>query len=323
MKVVITGGAGFLGRTLAAALLARGVLAGPSGAPEEIDEVVLFDVGRRSNRLDRQLRGVVGDVTDRQQVETLIDRSDCSVFHLASVVSGGAEQDFDLAMQVNLQGGLNVLEACRARAVRGRLVFASSLAAYGGAELPAAVTDLTKLTPRSTYGTTKAVLELLVNDYARKGFVDGRGARLPTVIIRPGEPNLAASSWCSSILREPLAGKPYALPVPPETRTIVAGVRTAVEGLIALHDAPASSLGDDRTLNFPGLSVTAQDLVDALVPFGADRPLGEISVQRDPAVEAIVSGWPQQMSADRARALGVPSDESLGAIVRAYLAHDC
>ena len=268
---------------------------------------------------DQRVTSVAGDVADRDQVRALVDRDHCSVFHLASVVSGGAEQDFDLAMRVNLEGGLSVLEACRARASAGRLVFASSMAAYGGAALPATVTDLTKLTPQSTYGTTKAMLELLVNDYARKGFVDGRGARLPTVIIRPGKPNLAASSWCSSICREPLAGRPYALPVPLETRTLVTGVRTAVEGLIVLHDAEASALGDDRTLNFPSLSVTAQEMIDALEPFGADHPLGEIRVQRDPTVEAIVSGWPQRMSAERADTLGIASDEGLDAIVRDYL----
>lgn len=322
MKVVITGGSGFLGLRLTEALLERGLLVGRSGTPDEVEEVVLFDVGEAPAGLDPLVSSIAGDIADRRQVDALIDRADTSVFHLASVVSAGAEQDFDLAMRVNLEGGLNVLEACRARAPGARLVFASSMAAYGGAALPELVTDLTKLTPGSTYGTTKAILELLVNDYTRKGFIDGRGARLPTVIIRPGKPNLAASSWCSSIFREPLAGTPYALPVPLETRTIVAGVTKAIEGLIVLHDAEAAELGDDRTLSFPSLSVTASEMVEALEPYGTERALGEITVEPDPSVEAIVSGWPQRMSAERAEALGIPGDDGLDSIVRAYLARE-
>src|SRR5581483_5668067 len=146
--------------------------------------------------------------------------------------------DFDLAMRVNLDGGRNVLDACRARGSRPRLVFTSTYAAFGGSELSETVGDTTKLTPETTYGTTKAILELLVNDYTRRGFLDGRAARLPTVIVRPGAPNSAASSFASSVFREPLAGKPCVLPVGLETRMPVIGHRTVAASLIALHELP-------------------------------------------------------------------------------------
>ncbi|MEE8534885.1 MAG: NAD-dependent epimerase/dehydratase family protein [Kiloniellales bacterium] len=189
MKVVITGGTGFIGQRLAHRLLEAGRLTGPTGAPEEIDELVLFaQVAPEVRPPGRDERAVLraGDIADRAAVRALIDRDDVSVFHLASVLSGGGEQDFDLAMRVNLDGGLNVLEACRRRAGRPRLVFASSIAAFGGSAMPARVGDFTKQTPQTTYGTTKAICEQLVNADTRKGFIDGRSARLPTVIIRPG-----------------------------------------------------------------------------------------------------------------------------------------
>ena len=319
MRVVITGGAGFLGQKLAAAISARGSLTGPHGEPAEVDEIVLFDRVAAAEPASRLARSVAGDIADHGEVAAVLDRPDCSVFHLASIVSHGAEQDFDLALKVNLQGGLNVMEACRALGSAPRLVFVSSFAAYGGDQPPGEVDDETSLRPRSTYGTTKAALELLVNDYTRKGYIDGRTARLATVIIRPGSPNAAASSWCSSIFREPLAGKPCALPVPLDTRTAVIGARTTVAGLLRLHELGAPALGSDRALLFPALSATADEMVGAVKRNGAGRTLGAVHVALDPQIAALVHGWPTRLHAQRALGLGIPADADLDTIVNEYL----
>ncbi len=319
MKLVITGGAGFLGRSVAAAVAARGSISGPDGEPTAVDEIVLFDNQEAGQSASPLISSVVGDITDADAVGSVIDRDDCAVFHLASVVSHGAEQDFDLALRVNLDGGLNVFEACRALRSEPRVVLASSFAAYGGGWPPIEVDDATKLTPQSTYGTTKAILELLINDYSRKGFLDGRTARLPTVIVRPGKPNLAASSWCSSVFREPLAGKQCVVPVPLETRTIVIGARTVVDGLIRLHELGASTLGADRAVLFPGLSVTAAEMVESMKRVGRDRSLGDVRVEVDPQIEAIFNSWPTRLGARRAGELGIQGDIDLDSIALAYI----
>ncbi len=322
MKVVITGASGFIGRLLGRAIVQRGRLSAPSGREEAVDELVLFDAAGPAAPiagLDERARVVVGDIADRDAVFGLVDRDDVSLFHLASVVSGGGERDFDLAMRVNLSGGLNVLEACRARAGRPRLVFASSIAVFGGAATPKGVGDATKQTPRTTYGATKAILELLINDYTRKGFLDGRAARLPTIIIRPGRPNLAASSFASGVFREPLNGEPCRLPVGLETRVPVLGYRSAVAGLIGLHEAAPEALGDDRALNFPSLAVSVGEMVAALKRVAGDRALGEITLEPDPAIEAIVATWPSEAESARAAALGLPLEANLDEIVAAYI----
>ncbi len=325
MRVVITGGIGFIGQRLAARLLERGELTGPSGAPEPIDELVLFD--RESEPLlpgmlagdDGRVRSAAGDIADRDTVCGLIDRDDVSVFHLASVVSGGGEKDFDGALRTNLDGGRNVLEACRARVGRPRLVFASSIAAFGGAAMPETVGDRTKQTPETTYGMTKAVLELMINDYSRKGFLDGRSARLPTVIVRPGAPNAAASSFVSGVFREPLNGVDMALPVGTDTVMPLLGYRAVVDGLIRLHEVPAEALGGDRAVQLPSLTVTVQDMIDALRRVAGDRPLGRIGVEPDPFIERICAGWPKDAGFERALELGLPREETLDEIVAYYI----
>ena len=207
MKVLITGGTGFIGSRLAARLLEQGHLKNAEGQNAAIDEIVLFDAvlpDKLPAALgDKRVRTVQGEISDRETVRALVDRKDISVFHLASVVSGGGELDFDLAMRVNMDGHLHLLEAVRALNARPRYVFASSIAVFGGSAMPKHVGDRTRQTPQTTYGMTKAVGELLVNDYTRKGFIDGRALRLPTISVRPGRPNAAASSFASGIVREP------------------------------------------------------------------------------------------------------------------------
>jgi nucleoside-diphosphate-sugar epimerase len=321
MKVVITGGGGFLGQMLARRLLATGELTGTSNTSEPIDEIVLFDSNVPAKMLpglDGRARLMTGDVADAGRIREVVDQDDISVFHLASMVSAECEVDFDAALRVNLDGGRAVLEACRARRSRPRLVFSSSIAAFGGLASSEVATDSTKLTPGTTYGTTKAICELLVNDYTRKGFLDGRTARLPTVVIRPGRPNAAASSWVSGIFRERLNGEECVLPVDPGTRVPLAGYRTVVENLVRLHEIGSQALGPDRALNLPALELTAQEMIDGLSA-AVQRSLGPVVFRPDPAIEAIFATWAQHSSSERADELGLMRDRGLAEIVAAYL----
>jgi nucleoside-diphosphate-sugar epimerase len=322
LKVVITGGTGFVGQRLAQALLQRGRLTAPGGGQEAIDELLLFDVvipAKRPAWADERVILRAGDISDSAAVAALIDRDDVSVFHLASVVSGGGEKDFDLAIRVNLTGGLNVFEACRARAGQPRLVFASSIAVFGGSAMAPVVGDHAKQTPQTTYGATKAICELLVNDYTRKGFFDGRSARLPTVIVRPGKPNAAASSFVSGLFREPLNGEVCRIPVSEDTVMPLLGYRSIVGGLIALHEAESAALGDDRAVSLPSFTVTVRDMIDSLKRVAGARKLGEIVFQPDPFIQRICDGWPRDASYERATKLGLPRDASLDAIVENYI----
>ena len=323
MRVVITGGLGFLGQRLARALLDRGTLTGASGGQEPIDEMILFDaavpVQAPASLDDERIEMVAGDVSDDETVHALIVGESLSVFHFASVVSAGAEQDFDLALAVNLTGGLNVLDACRAAPGLPRLVFTSSIAVYGGSALPETISDSTKITPQGTYGVTKVINEHLLADCTRKGWLDGRGGRPPTVIVRPGKPNRAASGFASGLFREPLAGIDHELPVNRDTRIVLGGYRTIVEGLVALHELPSAALGDDRTINLPSFSATAGEMVAALERVGAGRRLGAVIDAPDEAVQRLVGSWPAYAKAERADALGLPANPPLDEVVRQYI----
>lgn len=314
MKIVITGGCGFIGLGIARKLMDRA----------EIDSVVLFDAqvpDALPGGLDGRVEMVQGDISDRGQVFGLVDRDDIGVFHLASVVSAGGEKDFDLAMRVNFDGGRNVLDALKARKGTPRVVFTSSLAVFGGDHLPKNVTGMTRVVPETTYGMTKAVGELMINDYTRKGFIDGRVARLPTVIIRPGAPNAAASGFASGVFREPLAGQEYVLPVGMETPMMVIGARAAIAGLIGLMDADGDALGVDRVVGLPNNAYTVTEMIAALERVAGEEgiTLGPITPKPDPATEAIVTSWPLAMDDGPARALALPADESLDAIIREYI----
>ncbi|MCC6914238.1 MAG: NAD-dependent epimerase/dehydratase family protein [Rhodospirillaceae bacterium] len=306
---------------LAQSILARGALAGPSGAPQRVDEMVLFDTPSSAPLPldDARVKVVRGDISDQGAVAKLIDRPDISVFHLASVVSGGGELDFDLAMRVNLYGHLHVLEALRALGSKPRHIFSSSMAVYGGAALPKEVSDSTRHVPQTTYGMTKSAGELLVNDYTRKGFIDGRCARLPAVIVRPGAPNKAASGFVSGVIREPLNGIDMALPVALETAMAVAGYRSIVDNLIELHDLDGAKMDDDRTVNLPNRTVTLREMVDSMQRVAGGRRLGKVSVTPDPFVEKIVAGWPMGLDAARAKALGLTPSADLDTVIREYI----
>lgn len=320
MKVVITGGAGFLGRRLAQKLLEQGTLAGPGGAPEAIEVLVLLDAVAPQPEVaaDARLKVVSGDITDRALLARVIDAQTASVFHFAAVVSAAAEADFDLGMRVNLHGTLAVLEACRALPQPPRLVFTSSIASFGG-PLPEVVDDTTPQTPQNSYGIQKAVGELLVNDYARKGFIDGRAVRLPTIVVRPGKPNRAASSFASSIIREPLMGLEAVCPVRPDTRLAILSPRQAVAAFLRAHDLPAAALEHTRSFNVPGLSVTVREMVDALHSAAGERAVARITWQPDAEIQRIISSWPGAFTSARAVQLGFQVDANMAAIVQAFI----
>lgn len=318
MKVLITGGAGFLGRRLVDKLVERGTLKGADGRDRAIDEIVLLDIVPAGGYTDARIRTIVGDVSDAVLLNRAIDRETASVFHLAAIVSGQAEADFDLGMRINVDASRALLEACRASGQQPRVVFTSSVAVYGG-DLPATVLDSTALNPQSSYGTQKAIGELLINDYSRKGYIDGRVLRLPTISVRPGKPNRAASSFASGIIREPLNGEQSTCPIAPETRVWLLSPRKAIEGLILGHELPAQALGSSRAVNLPGVCVTVREMLAALERVGGTEAAQRVRWERDAATDRIVAGWPGAWDTRRAEALGFRGDADFDSIIRAYI----
>jgi D-erythronate 2-dehydrogenase len=321
MRIVITGGCGFLGRRVAIRLLERGSALGA------VDELVLFDNAAPALPLpeDKRVRLVTGDIADRDTVARLIAPGTDAVFHLAAIVSGEAEANTELGYRVNLDGTRAVLDACRALGQKDHppphVLFASSLAVYGGV-LPPEVGDDTALTPQTSYGTQKAIGELLVNDYSRKGFVDGRALRLPTVVVRPGRPNRAASTFASSIIREPLAGQDAVCPVSPDTVMALASPRRIVEGLVHALGLPGAAFGANRALQLPGFSVAVGEMAAALRRAGGDNAHARIRWQPDPQIQRIVSGWPQGLETPRADALGFGRDSGIDEVIAAFIEDD-
>jgi len=309
MKIVITGGSGFLGQRVARELLNSGQLNDAAGNPQSIRELVLMDIAVPADSFPNpKVRYAIGDVASPKFIaETLSDDTD-GIFHLAAVVSGAAEADFDLGMRVNIDGTRSLLEACRHQQKRARFLFASSVAVFG-APLPEIVTDATMPAPQSSYGIQKLIGELLVSEYSRKGFIDGRTVRLPTVSIRPGKPNAAASSFASGILREPLNGVDAICPVEPETELWLISPRLAVECLVHGFEVPSEKLGSIRSLSLPGITVSVKEMVASL-----ERVAGAAAAQRihwkpDERIKAIVKSWPARFDTSRANSLGFPHDE--------------
>lgn len=311
MKIMITGGAGFLGKRLTAGLLARA----------DIDEIVLVDVAPAEGHADPRIRTVTGDIADSALMASLVDARTAGIFHLAAVVSGQAEADFELGMRINLDASRLLLDLCRQRGHKPRVVFTSSVAVYGG-NLPDVVTDDLALRPASSYGTQKAIAELLLADYSRRGFVDGRVLRLPTVSVRPGLPNKAASSFASGIIREPLNGEDAVCPVAPETRLWLLSPRRAIDCLIHGFDLDADALGRQRAINLPGITVTAGEMVASLRRVAGEEVASRVHWERDAAIERIVGTWPGAWNTVRAETLGFKGDANFEQVVRAYIADD-
>jgi nucleoside-diphosphate-sugar epimerase len=317
MRVVITGAAGFVGQKLAAALAAAGTL---DGAP--ITELALFDVVAPTAPPGAvKVTAETGDIADRATVDALIGRNTGAVFHLAAIVSGQAEAEFDAGMATNFDGTRWVLEACRRQPEPIKLLFTSSIAAYGG-DIPLPVTDDINLLPQTSYGTQKVMCEALINDYGRKGFVDGRALRLPTVVVRPGKPNRAASTWVSSIIREPLQGETAICPVDDTIRMWCASPRTVVKCILHGYALPAAAYGANRALLLPGFVVTVREMVDSLRRVAGDAVAARVRFEKDPVIAAIVDRWVGDFAPKRALAMGFPADGSMDDLVTWFIEDD-
>lgn len=316
MKILVTGGAGFLGQQLIRAMLGRASL-DVGGTPMHIDRIVCFDQAAGAIN-DPRVTNVAGDIADAATVERLVDRDTALVAHLAAVVSGTAEADFDLGMRVNLDGTRALLERCRALGHQPQLLFTSSIAVFGGS-LPPVVTDATTPTPQGSYGTQKLIGELLVQDYTRKGFIDGRSLRVPTAVVRPGRPNGAASGFASNIIRDPLAGLRTVLPVDPATEMWVASPRAIVAMFLHAIALPAADWGWHRSLNLPGLTASMAEELAALREVAGERVASLVIHQPDAGIMRLVKTWAARFDAARAGALGFAADRDFPSIVRAYI----
>ena len=321
MRVVITGGAGFIGKLLARKLLERGALADATGHVREISELVLVDIVAAENEpwlSEKRVMQVVGDITDRNVLASAITPNTGSIFHLAAVVSGQAEADFDIGMRVNVDSTRTLLELARLLPTPPKFVFTSSIAVFGGA-LPAVLTDDQILTPQGSYGAQKAMCELLVSDMSRRGMIDGRSLRLPTVTVRPGKPNKAASSFASGIIREPLAGVDAVCPASPDAKMWCLSPRRVVDNIIVGHEALAGALPYTRSVSVPGITVSVREMVESLRRVAGKAVAARVSWQLDPVVDRLVSSWPQAFTADRGKSLGMTIDASFDDIVRAHI----
>jgi len=313
MRVLITGGAGFIGTKLARALLARGTLAG-----RPIERMRLVDVVRAPAFEDPRVETIVGDVTRPGAVFSWFAGGFDAVFHLAAVVSGQAETDFELGWAVNLDGTRHVLEAARHLCRRPIFVFASSCAVYGG-DLPEPITDVTHLTPQSSYGNQKAMGERLVADYHRKGFVIGTSLRLPTIVVRPGRPNLATTTFLSSIVREPLNGETANCPVPVDTKMYCLSPRAVVQAFVHAAELEEGALGKDRSLLLPGIAFTVAEEIAALERIAGKGVTARITYDPDALIRRVVLSIPWNFAPERALRLGFPVDPDVDSIIRQHI----
>ncbi len=330
MKIVITGGAGFLGARLARDILKTRQFALAGAPAQSVSTVTLVDrVGPPADlAADPMVQSVTGDLIDLLQVPGVaagfIQEADV-IFHLAAAVSGECEADFDLGMRSNVDTTRALLEACRHTGKQPTFVFASSLAVFGNSPeqpLPTVIDDRTLPTPQNSYGIQKFIGEQLVADYARKGFIRGRNVRLMTVSVRPGQPNGAASSFLSGMIREPLAGVRAACPVPPETAVALASPGHTIDGLLRSAAASDARWGARTAVNLPALRTTAGEMAQALERVAGKATAELIDWTVDPAIARIVTSWPANIEAARARELGLLPDTSFEAIIEAYLSEN-
>jgi len=311
MHVAVTGAAGMIGRKLVARLGEDGRL-----GDAELERLTLMDVVTPDP--PPQGTAFAGDLADPATAQRLVDGRPDVVVHLAAVVSGEAEADFDKGYRVNLDGTRTLLETIRAAAYRPRVVLASSIAVFG-APLPTPIPEDFATLPLTSYGTQKAIDELLLADYSRRGFVDGVGIRLPTICIRPGAPNKAASGFFSNILREPLVGKEAVLPVPETVRHWHASPRSAVGFCLRAATVDTELIGPRRTLSMPGLSATVGQQIEALRRVGGEAAVRLIRHEPDPQIMEMVGNWAAALDASRAERLGFVAETSFDEIIRVHL----
>ena len=318
MHILIIGAAGMIGRKLTAALLVEKHL-----GEHAITALTLADIiAPERPRTDLDCRTFAADLSDPEAAASLVASRPDIIFHLAAIVSGEAEADFDKGYRINLEGTRHLLEAIRHQGLAApycpRLVFTSSIAVFGE-PLPATIADDFALTPLTSYGTQKAICELLLADYSRRGFVDGIGIRLPTIVVRPGKPNKAASGFFSGIIREPLLGQEAILPVDESVRHWFASPRAAIGFLRHAAIMDSVPLGQRRSLSMPGLAATVAEEIAALERIGGTRATRLIRREPDETIARIVAGWPQAFEASRAQALGFQADADFDAIIHAHI----
>jgi D-erythronate 2-dehydrogenase len=315
MKVLVIGGAGMVGQKLAQRLARDGALGG-----KPITSLVLHDVVAAPLCRDCPfpMSAATGDLSTPGEAEKLVAGRPDVIFHLAAIVSGEAEVEFDKGYRINLDGTRYLLEAVRAAGNKPRVVFTSSIAVFG-APFPEAIGDEFFHTPLTSYGTQKAIGELLLADYTRKGFLDGIGIRLPTICVRPGKPNKAASGFFSNIIREPLAGQEAVLPVSDDVRHWHASPRAAVGFLLHAATIDGATVGPRRNLTMPGLSVTIAEQIAALQKVAGPKVVARIRREPDPAIMKIVDGWPRNFDARRATELGFKAERSFEDIIRIHI----
>lgn len=315
MKVLIIGGAGMVGRKLAERLAKDGTLDG-----KPVTSLTLYDVVEATAPAGAKfpVETMVDDLPAPGQADKLVAAKPDVIFHLAAIVSGEAELDFEKGYRINLDGTRNLFEAIRAADYAPRVVFTSSIAVFG-APFPEKIGDEFFTTPLTSYGTQKAIGELLLSDYTRKGVFDGVGIRLPTICVRPGKPNKAASGFFSNIIREPLAGQEAVLPVSDDVRHWHASPRSAVGFLLHAATLPGSEIGDRRTLSMPGVSVTVGEQIEALRAVAGDAVVARIRREPDELITRVVAGWPRDFDTRRALALGFEADKSFADIIRVHI----
>ncbi len=315
MHILVTGAAGMIGRKLTTRLVKDRGLNGKS-----IDRLTLVDVvaPEKPAGFSEAVELSASDLSASGVAAKTVAGKPDVIFHLAGVVSGEAETDFEKGYRVNLDGTRALLEAIRAAAYKPKVIFTSSIAVYG-APCPRSIPDEFHLTPLTSYGTQKAICELLLADYSRRGFLDGIGIRLPTICVRPGKPNKAASGFFSGIIREPLAGQEALLPVAERVRHTHASPRAAVGFLIHAASLTPEKLGPRINLAMPGISCTVGEQIEALRRVAGDRVAARIRHAPDELVQRIVAGWAERLDATRARELGFKAEATFDEIIRAHI----
>lgn len=314
MKIVITGGQGFLGQRLAKTLLSQSQL--------QVDELVLIDVVQPiAPNNDPRVRCIEMDLREPKGLDGIITKEINVIFHLAAIVSSHAEQDPDLGYEINFLATRNLLEVCRKNNPAIRFIFSSSLAVFGG-ELPAVITDGTAVTPQSTYGTQKAMCELLINDYTRKGFVDGIAVRLPTICIRPGKPNKAASSFVSSIMREPLHSEEAVCPVAEDLRLWLSSPNTVINNFIHAAQLPSLPLRSWHVINLPGFTVSVKQMLSDLAQVKGEQILNHVKFEFDENINNIVASWPAEIDNIHALQLGFKADDNFKDVIQQFIQYD-
>ena len=323
MKVLILGGAGMVGQKLVSHLVQNGSSLGT------VSELILHDIveARLPQNASFASRTMVGNCAEADEARKLADLKADVIFHLAAIVSGEAEQNFEKGWEINARGTWHLLDAIRDVSSQGsepyvpKIIFTSSIAVFGG-PYPEKISDEFLCAPQTSYGAQKAMTELLIGDYSRKGFVDGVSIRLPTICVRPGKPNLAASSFFSGIIREPLNGQEAILPVPDTVRHWHASPRSAAGFLAHAMDMDLAKLESRRSLNMPGFSCTVEEQIEALRKIAGEEVVSLIKPQLDEAIMAIVKNWPENFDPQRAIELGFKAEDSFEEIIQIYIDED-